>query len=193
MSNTRRGLPIFSKHRSFEKIFPKLIPAQLSRIAARGHIAIGSMASGGPKTSSGGGFAVATTAGSQTAISVSAPVAVPLTPPVFYSNKGKDADKPGEVAAPPSDVPTAPKSELLWRHLQSDPHKHLLQERGPPCNLSQEQFYLENLGQERIRVHFLSVRNFLSKYNGLGRELKENLADRLLLDSKGIHENYLMS
>ena len=38
MSNTRRGLPIFSKHGSFEKIFPKLIPAQLSRIAARGHI-----------------------------------------------------------------------------------------------------------------------------------------------------------
>src|SRR5215467_295120 len=38
MSNTRRGLPIFSEHGSFEKIFPKLIPAQLSRIAARGHI-----------------------------------------------------------------------------------------------------------------------------------------------------------
>lgn len=38
MSNTRRGLPIFSKHGSFEKIFPKLIPTQLSRIAARGHI-----------------------------------------------------------------------------------------------------------------------------------------------------------
>jgi thioredoxin reductase (NADPH) len=36
MSNTRRGLPLTSS--SIEKIFPKLTPAQLSRIAARGHI-----------------------------------------------------------------------------------------------------------------------------------------------------------
>jgi thioredoxin reductase (NADPH) len=36
MSNTRRGLPITSSR--IEKIFPKLTPAQLSRIAARGHI-----------------------------------------------------------------------------------------------------------------------------------------------------------
>jgi thioredoxin reductase (NADPH) len=36
MSNTRRGLPITSSR--IEKIFPKLTPAQLSRIGARGHI-----------------------------------------------------------------------------------------------------------------------------------------------------------
>src|SRR5919202_3733381 len=36
MSNTHRGLPITSSR--IEKIFPKLTPAQLSRIAARGHI-----------------------------------------------------------------------------------------------------------------------------------------------------------
>src|ERR687886_891516 len=36
MSNTRRGLPITSSR--IEKIFPKLTPAQLSRIAARGQI-----------------------------------------------------------------------------------------------------------------------------------------------------------
>jgi thioredoxin reductase (NADPH) len=36
MSNTRRGLPITRSH--VEKIFPKLTPAQLSRIATRGHI-----------------------------------------------------------------------------------------------------------------------------------------------------------
>jgi thioredoxin reductase (NADPH) len=36
MSSTRRGLPITSS--SIEKIFPKLTPAQLRRIAARGHI-----------------------------------------------------------------------------------------------------------------------------------------------------------
>jgi thioredoxin reductase (NADPH) len=36
MSSTRRGLPITSS--SIEKIFPKLTPAQVSRIAARGHI-----------------------------------------------------------------------------------------------------------------------------------------------------------
>src|SRR6187200_3292829 len=36
MSNTRRGIPITSSR--IEKIFPKLTPAQLSRIAARGHI-----------------------------------------------------------------------------------------------------------------------------------------------------------
>jgi thioredoxin reductase (NADPH) len=36
MSSTRRGLPLTSS--SIEKIFPKLTPAQLSRIAARGHI-----------------------------------------------------------------------------------------------------------------------------------------------------------
>jgi hypothetical protein len=36
MSNTRRGLPITSSR--IEQIFPKLTPAQLSRIAARGHI-----------------------------------------------------------------------------------------------------------------------------------------------------------
>src|SRR5919198_1073132 len=36
MSNIRRGLPITSSR--IEKIFPKLTPAQLSRIAARGHI-----------------------------------------------------------------------------------------------------------------------------------------------------------
>src|ERR1044071_2764741 len=36
MSSSRRGLPITSSH--IEKIFPKLTPAQLSRIEARGHI-----------------------------------------------------------------------------------------------------------------------------------------------------------
>jgi thioredoxin reductase (NADPH) len=36
MSSTRRGLPITSSR--IEKIFPKLTPAQLSRIAARGHM-----------------------------------------------------------------------------------------------------------------------------------------------------------
>ena len=36
MSNTRRGIPITSSR--IEKIFPKLTPAQLSRIATRGHI-----------------------------------------------------------------------------------------------------------------------------------------------------------
>jgi thioredoxin reductase (NADPH) len=36
MSNTRRGLPITSSR--IEQIFPKLTPAQVSRIAARGHI-----------------------------------------------------------------------------------------------------------------------------------------------------------
>jgi thioredoxin reductase (NADPH) len=38
MSNTRRGLPITSSR--IEQIFPKLTPAQLSRIAARGHIRV---------------------------------------------------------------------------------------------------------------------------------------------------------
>src|SRR6476661_6775093 len=36
MSSTRRGLPLTSS--SIEKIFPKLTPAQLSRIATRGHV-----------------------------------------------------------------------------------------------------------------------------------------------------------
>src|ERR671926_477142 len=36
MNNARRGLPITSS--SIEKIFPKLTPAQVSRIAARGHM-----------------------------------------------------------------------------------------------------------------------------------------------------------
>jgi thioredoxin reductase (NADPH) len=36
MSNSRSGLPITSSR--IEQIFPKLTPAQLSRIAARGHI-----------------------------------------------------------------------------------------------------------------------------------------------------------
>ena len=36
MSNTRRGLPLTSSR--IEKIFPKLTPAQISRIAAHGHI-----------------------------------------------------------------------------------------------------------------------------------------------------------
>jgi thioredoxin reductase (NADPH) len=36
MSSTRRGLPLTSS--SIEKIFPKLTPAQLSRIATRGHM-----------------------------------------------------------------------------------------------------------------------------------------------------------
>src|SRR6478736_1584988 len=36
MSNTRRGLPITTSR--IEHIFPKLTPAQISRIAARGHI-----------------------------------------------------------------------------------------------------------------------------------------------------------
>src|ERR1051326_7176117 len=38
MSNARRGLPLTSS--SIEKIFPKLTPAQVSRIAARGHIRV---------------------------------------------------------------------------------------------------------------------------------------------------------
>src|ERR1041385_422092 len=36
MSNARRGLPLTSSR--IEKIFPKLTPAQLSRIATRGHV-----------------------------------------------------------------------------------------------------------------------------------------------------------
>ena len=36
MSNTRRGLPLTSSR--IEKIFPKLTPAQIGRIAAHGHI-----------------------------------------------------------------------------------------------------------------------------------------------------------
>jgi thioredoxin reductase (NADPH) len=36
MSNTRRGIPIISSR--IEKIFPKLTPVQLSRIATRGHV-----------------------------------------------------------------------------------------------------------------------------------------------------------
>ena len=36
MSDTRRGIPITNSR--IEKIFPKLTPAQLSRIAARGHV-----------------------------------------------------------------------------------------------------------------------------------------------------------
>src|SRR6187200_782873 len=36
MSNTRRGIPITSSR--IEKIFPKLTPAQISRIATRGHV-----------------------------------------------------------------------------------------------------------------------------------------------------------
>src|ERR671933_2222358 len=36
MSNTRRGLPITSSR--IEKIFPKLTPAQINRIAMHGHI-----------------------------------------------------------------------------------------------------------------------------------------------------------
>ena len=36
MSDTHRGLPLTSSR--IEKIFPKLTPAQLSRIAARGHV-----------------------------------------------------------------------------------------------------------------------------------------------------------
>src|ERR687890_735594 len=36
MSNTRRGLPLTSSR--IEKIFPKLTPAQIDRIAARGHV-----------------------------------------------------------------------------------------------------------------------------------------------------------
>jgi len=36
MSNTRRGIPITTSR--IEQIFPKLTPAQISRIAARGHI-----------------------------------------------------------------------------------------------------------------------------------------------------------
>ena len=36
MSNARRGLPLTSSR--IEKIFPKLTPAQISRIAAHGHI-----------------------------------------------------------------------------------------------------------------------------------------------------------
>jgi hypothetical protein len=36
MSNTRRGLPITSSR--LERIFPKLIPDQIRRVAAQGHI-----------------------------------------------------------------------------------------------------------------------------------------------------------
>jgi hypothetical protein len=36
MSNTRRGLPLTSSR--IEKIFPKLTPAQIDRIAAHGRI-----------------------------------------------------------------------------------------------------------------------------------------------------------
>src|SRR6476660_6595056 len=36
MSNTRRGLPLTSSR--IEKIFPKLTPAQIDRIAAHGHM-----------------------------------------------------------------------------------------------------------------------------------------------------------
>src|SRR5207253_11188052 len=36
MSNTRRGLPLTSSR--IEKIFPKLTPAQISRVAAHGHM-----------------------------------------------------------------------------------------------------------------------------------------------------------
>nr|MDP8941335.1 cyclic nucleotide-binding domain-containing protein [Thermoproteota archaeon] len=36
MSNTRRGLPLTSSR--IEKIFPKLIPAHIDRIAAHGRI-----------------------------------------------------------------------------------------------------------------------------------------------------------
>ena len=36
MSNARKGLPLTSS--SIEKIFPKLTPAQISRIAVHGHI-----------------------------------------------------------------------------------------------------------------------------------------------------------
>jgi thioredoxin reductase (NADPH) len=34
MSNTRRGLPLTSSH--IEKIFPKLTPSQIDRVAAHG-------------------------------------------------------------------------------------------------------------------------------------------------------------
>jgi len=36
MSNTRRGLPLTSSR--IEKIFPKLTPAQIRRVAAHGHM-----------------------------------------------------------------------------------------------------------------------------------------------------------
>jgi thioredoxin reductase (NADPH) len=36
MSNARRGLPLTSSR--IEKIFPKLTPAQIDRVAAHGHI-----------------------------------------------------------------------------------------------------------------------------------------------------------
>jgi thioredoxin reductase (NADPH) len=36
MNNTHRGLPLTRSH--IEQIFPKLTPAQIGRIAARGHI-----------------------------------------------------------------------------------------------------------------------------------------------------------
>jgi thioredoxin reductase (NADPH) len=36
MSNTRRGLPLTSSR--IEKIFPKLTPAQINRIAGHGHV-----------------------------------------------------------------------------------------------------------------------------------------------------------
>ena len=36
MSNARRGLPLTSSR--IEKIFPKLTPAQISRIAVHGHV-----------------------------------------------------------------------------------------------------------------------------------------------------------
>ena len=36
MNNTHRGLPLTRSH--IEQIFPKLTPAQIGRIAARGHM-----------------------------------------------------------------------------------------------------------------------------------------------------------
>ena len=36
MSNARRGIPLTKSH--IDKIFPKLTPAQISRIAALGHV-----------------------------------------------------------------------------------------------------------------------------------------------------------
>ena len=36
MNNTRRGLPLTSSR--LERIFPKLIPDQIRRVAAQGHI-----------------------------------------------------------------------------------------------------------------------------------------------------------
>ena len=42
MSNTRKGLPLTSSR--IEKIFPKLTPAQIRRVAAHGHILVLSVA-----------------------------------------------------------------------------------------------------------------------------------------------------